>query len=394
MGKNIILCVDDESSILESLEMELSLKNKNYQVELAENGQEALEIAEELSQAGNDLTVVISDYIMPEMKGDELLTELHRLYPLTKKILLTGQASLEGVTNTTNNANLYRFIDKPWDRDDLRLTVQEAIRKYQADKKLDEQERLIIKLNEAIEHRVQDVKKEKSIEDILYERELYDQLFFIRYFQTLDDKAQDWLSKAAIGIICADHKISRSEKLFFEAIVKYDRNKERVLKYIDMIKGNIQPKLATLRVDEETTFSLLDNLAWILVANQTIKLAEEKYFEFVCSTVGVDDKIAAGFLKMAKTRIESNQIRHQTKQGILETKLIYRPDMQPLTFIVKQQENPSQPGQETTGSEETVTNGKESQISRSFYNNSIKIRPFTCFVCDSDKRIQFNILEP
>ena len=374
--------------------MELSLKNKNYQVELAENGQEALEIAEELSQAGNDLTVVISDYIMPEMKGDELLTELHRLYPLTKKILLTGQASLEGVTNTTNNANLYRFIDKPWDRDDLRLTVQEAIRKYQADKKLDEQERLIIKLNEAIEHRVQDVKKEKSIEDILYERELYDQLFFIRYFQTLDDKAQDWLSKAAIGIICADHKISRSEKLFFEAIVKYDRNKERVLKYIDMIKGNIQPKLATLRVDEETTFSLLDNLAWILVANQTIKLAEEKYFEFVCSTVGVDDKIAAGFLKMAKTRIESNQIRHQTKQGILETKLIYRPDMQPLTFIVKQQENPSQPGQETTGSEETVTNGKESQISRSFYNNSIKIRPFTCFVCDSDKRIQFNILEP
>ncbi len=98
MGKQIILCVDDESSILESLEMELSLKNKNFHVELAESGQEALEIAKELTEEGNDLTVVISDYIMPSMKGDELLVKLHKLYPLSKKILLTGQAALEGVT--------------------------------------------------------------------------------------------------------------------------------------------------------------------------------------------------------------------------------------------------------------------------------------------------------
>ena len=399
MGKKIILCVDDESSILESLEMELSLKNKNFLIELAESGQEALQITEELVKEGNHLTVVISDYIMPTMKGDELLIKLHKLYPLSKKILLTGQAALEGVTNATNHANLYRFIEKPWDREDLRLTVQEAIRKFQADKKLDDQEKLITKLNEAIAHRGHEEEGEKSMEAILYERELYDQLFFIRYYQTLSDKAQDWLSKAAIGIICADHKISRSEKLFFEAIVKHDRNEERVLKHIDMIKGNIQPKLETLKVDEETTFNLLDNLAWILVANQTVKAAEEKYFEFICSTVGVDDKIASSFLSMAKARIESNQIRHKTKQEIMETKLVYRPDMQPPTFVMKQAKKPLNPSeqqldQETTEPEDTGKKKKVPHISRSSHNNSIKIRQFTCFVCESKQNIQFNLLEP
>lgn len=404
MGKKIILCVDDESSILESLEMELSLKNQNYQVELAESGQEALEIANELTEEGNDLTVVISDYIMPSMKGDELLVKLHKQYPLSKKILLTGQAALEGVTNVINDAILYRFIDKPWDRDDLRLTVQEAIRKFEADKKLDEQEKLIAKLNEAIEdrHQVRDEeteemeKTEKSIEDILYERELYDQLFFIRYFQTLNDEAQDWLSRAAIGIICADREISRPEKLFLEAILKHDRKEERVLKYLDMIKGNIQPKLEILRVGEETAFKLLDNLAWILVANRTVKLAEEKYFEFICSTVGVDDKIASGFLSMAKTRIKSNYIRHQTRQKIIETPLTYHPDLQPPTHMMKQSANPDESTATATQSpeqESTKPVESEPQISRSIHNNSIKIRQFTCFVCESDEPIQFNILE-
>jgi FixJ family two-component response regulator len=406
MGKQIILCVDDESSILGSLEMELSLKNKNYHVELAESGEEALKIAKELTDEGHDLTVVISDYIMPSMKGDELLVKLHKRYPLSKKILLTGQAALEGVTNVINDAILYRFIDKPWDRDDLRMTVQEAIRKFVADKRLDMQEKLIAKLNVAIDDRHQvhdektkDTKKssEQSIEDMLYERELYDQLFFIRYFQTLNDEAQDWLSKAAIGIICADREISRPEKLFLEAILKHDRKEERVLKYLDMIKGNIQPKLEILRVDEETAFKLLDNLAWILVANKTIKLAEEKYFEFICSTVGVDDGIASGFLNMAKTRIKSNYIRHQTRQKIVETPLTYHPDLQPPTHMMKHignsEENTETPNPPSV-QESTKSQAAASQIHHSIHNNSIKIRQFTCYVCDSDEPIQFNILDP
>lgn len=377
--------------------MELSVKNEDYLIELAESGQEALEIAEELVQEGNSLTVIISDYVMPAMKGDELLIKLHKQFPLAKKILLTGQAAIEGVTNAINGAGLYRFIQKPWDRDDLRLTVQEAIRKFKADQKLDEQEKLITKLNEAIGDRGKGVDDRGDIESILYERELYDQLFFIRYYQSLDDKIQEWLSKAAIGIICADHKISRSEKLFFEAIVKYDRDKERVLRYIDMIKGNVQPKLETMRVDEETAFHLLDNLAWILVSNQTIKVAEEKYFEFVCSTIGVDDKIASGFLNMAKTRINSNQIRSQTQAQIQEATLVYQPEMQPLTFVMKQQGSKSkalasakkQSGQQSAGSK-----GDGAHISRSAHNNAVKIRQFTCFVCGSEDTIQYNVLEP
>jgi len=74
--------------------------------------------------------VVISDYLMPTMRGDEFLIKIHEKNPNILKILLTGHANIEGITNAINNANLYRFIPKPWDRDDLILTVREAIRSF------------------------------------------------------------------------------------------------------------------------------------------------------------------------------------------------------------------------------------------------------------------------
>jgi len=74
--------------------------------------------------------MVIADQIMPGMKGVDLLEEVHRRSPESTKILLTGQAGLNAIVQAINRAGLNRFIAKPWDEHDLRLTVTSLLAKY------------------------------------------------------------------------------------------------------------------------------------------------------------------------------------------------------------------------------------------------------------------------
>lgn len=151
MKKSVILCVDDEKMVLVSLKQQLKRQfEQKFMLEVAESGEEALEIVEELLRDKIDLPVVISDHIMPGLKGDELLKRIHELSPRTLKILLTGQANVDAVGNAVNYANLYRFIGKPWDQADLNLTVTEAIRSYYQDKKLEEQNAVLQQKNEEL----------------------------------------------------------------------------------------------------------------------------------------------------------------------------------------------------------------------------------------------------
>ncbi|MDM8526856.1 ATP-binding protein [Anaerolineales bacterium HSG24] len=137
MKKTVIICVDDESVVLVSLRDQLrNHLGQTYDIEIAESGEEAIELFSELLEDNVEIPLVISDQIMPGLKGDELLIQLHQGYPKTLKILLTGQADAEVVGNAVNNANLYRYISKPWDEPDLCLTVTEALRSYTQDKQL------------------------------------------------------------------------------------------------------------------------------------------------------------------------------------------------------------------------------------------------------------------
>jgi hypothetical protein len=65
--------------------------------------------------------------------GDDFLINAHKLLPNVKKILLTGQADFKAVTNAINSADLYRYISKPWQNEDLILTIQEALKSYNQD---------------------------------------------------------------------------------------------------------------------------------------------------------------------------------------------------------------------------------------------------------------------
>jgi len=131
MSKRAIICVDDEKIILQSLKNELQeLIYEGYIVETAESGVEALEVIGELLEAGYELPAVIIDYIMPGMKGDELLKKIHQISPATIKIMLSGQATIDGITSAINQANLFNYIEKPWKRENLRSVLNEAINKY------------------------------------------------------------------------------------------------------------------------------------------------------------------------------------------------------------------------------------------------------------------------
>ena len=135
-NKLTIICVDDERNVLLMLRNQLMHFFSDSKIEIAESGNEALEVIEEILSNGGDVALVIADQIMPKMKGDEFLIELHHRHPQILKVMLTGQANVEDIGNVVNRGNLYRFISKPWNETDLRLTVAEALRRYEQEKQL------------------------------------------------------------------------------------------------------------------------------------------------------------------------------------------------------------------------------------------------------------------
>ncbi|MEM9136006.1 MAG: response regulator [Cyanobacteria bacterium P01_F01_bin.42] len=130
MGKLAILCVDDESIILNSLLRQLQTAFDDlYLYETAENAEEALEIIAELQDEQTDLLVIVSDWLMPGTKGDELLIQVHNQFPGVVKIMLTGQADQAAVQRANSEANLHACLAKPWNEQELVAMIQSAIQK-------------------------------------------------------------------------------------------------------------------------------------------------------------------------------------------------------------------------------------------------------------------------
>ncbi|MEO9128023.1 MAG: ATP-binding protein, partial [Microcoleus sp.] len=137
MKKPVIVCIDDEPDVLKSLKIELKKAiGDSCIIETAEGGEDALELLADLQADEYEIALVLSDYIMPDIKGDELLKQIHERSPDTLTIMLTGQADLEALSNAIKYAKLYRYIPKPWQNEDLKLTVVEAVHSYLQDQKL------------------------------------------------------------------------------------------------------------------------------------------------------------------------------------------------------------------------------------------------------------------
>jgi response regulator RpfG family c-di-GMP phosphodiesterase len=115
-----LLLVDDEPGILSSLRR--LLRPAGYQILTAESGKAGLEILEQ-----QDVDLVISDMRMPEMDGAHFLEQVRLRWPGTTRILLTGYADVGSTIEAINRGEIYRYIAKPWDDNDLTLIVRDAL---------------------------------------------------------------------------------------------------------------------------------------------------------------------------------------------------------------------------------------------------------------------------
>ncbi|MCC5815965.1 MAG: response regulator [Leptospira sp.] len=127
-GKKAILCVDDEAIVLNSLKGQLRTHfGSEFILEFAESADEALELIQDFDSDMVSVLVIVSDWLMPGMRGDEFLIKVHQKFPLIKKVMLTGQADPAAVERVRSQADLFRLISKPWDEKELIDTIRAGL---------------------------------------------------------------------------------------------------------------------------------------------------------------------------------------------------------------------------------------------------------------------------
>lgn len=128
MAKPVILCVDDEPIVLQSLREQLrEAFGDAYSYEIAQDANDALEVLDELQDEETNVIVIVSDWLMPGMKGDELLITIHHRFPKIVKVMLTGQADEAAIVRAKAEANLHCCLFKPWSEAELIATIQSGL---------------------------------------------------------------------------------------------------------------------------------------------------------------------------------------------------------------------------------------------------------------------------
>ncbi|HSA06468.1 MAG TPA: HD domain-containing phosphohydrolase [Candidatus Gastranaerophilales bacterium] len=124
-NRHTILIVDDEKDNLQLLHRTL---RKKYNILTASNGVEALDI---VKKEGSNISLIVSDQRMPNMTGTEFLAQVAENYPYIVKMLLTGYTDLDAMVDGVNKCNLFQYISKPVDPNDLELIVNNGINAYE-----------------------------------------------------------------------------------------------------------------------------------------------------------------------------------------------------------------------------------------------------------------------
>ncbi len=129
MEKGVLLCVDDEIIVLTALKDQLRRAfGTDFHIDVAESAEEALELLDELALDGHTLLVIVSDWLMPGMKGDEFLIKAHERFPSVVKIMLSGQAETAAVDRARREAALHDFLAKPWNAEALVESITQGLR--------------------------------------------------------------------------------------------------------------------------------------------------------------------------------------------------------------------------------------------------------------------------
>lgn len=141
-----VLFVDDEQPIRNAIER-MYLERDDVRCLFAASGQEGLEILER-----EEVWVVVSDYLMPGMRGIEFLSRAKTLRPEAVRIMMTAYADITIAIDAINKSEAYRFVTKPWNNQELMSVIDEALMRYQLVQSLgSEDETLYLSLAQAVE---------------------------------------------------------------------------------------------------------------------------------------------------------------------------------------------------------------------------------------------------
>ncbi|WP_027184050.1 hybrid sensor histidine kinase/response regulator [Desulfovibrio inopinatus] len=273
MNRKVILCVDDEKIVLESLRSELEEHfSDDYDLEFAESGGEALEVIADLVATQDQLALIITDYLMPGLKGDEILATIFQQHPESKQIMLTGQANLEGITNAINNAKLYRYISKPWEKSDLLLTITEAVKSYEQEMQIKEHH---VVLEETVRRRTREL--EQTLMDLKSSQE---QLVAAEKMAVLGGLvagiAHEINTPVGVGVTAASHLENQ-----LQDIVRQYRNaqlsREEYEQFLDNAVEGIQIILRNL----EAAANLVSSFKLVAVDQSSEALREFKFNEYL-----------------------------------------------------------------------------------------------------------------
>jgi len=153
-----ILCVDDERNVLRALQR--VFMESDYEILTAESGEEGINI---LKENQDSIQLIISDYRMPGMNGVDFLKEAYRICPDTIRIVLSGYADIASMVEAINEGHIYKFIPKPWNDEELKVTISTALDHYfaqmknkQLTKELEEKNRQLQHINEHLEHLIEE----------------------------------------------------------------------------------------------------------------------------------------------------------------------------------------------------------------------------------------------
>lgn len=125
LRREALLCVDDEAIILMSMKQELKRRfGGRFLVETALDASEATAVIDDLEARGISTALVISDWFMPGVRGDQFLVELHARRPEVKSILITGHADEAAVERARREASLGAVLRKPWRSEELFSAVE------------------------------------------------------------------------------------------------------------------------------------------------------------------------------------------------------------------------------------------------------------------------------
>ncbi len=215
--KSAILLVDDEPNITSALKR--LLRKSNYQIFVASGGEQGLTILSE-----NAIDVVISDMRMPNMDGAEFLSRVKKYDEKIIRILLTGYSDMSSTILAINDAEIFRYISKPWNDEDIQVTIKKGIELRELEKEKKRLEKLtkkqnkeLLALNRDLESKVEfRTKKLKAMMDELQasnDEIKNSYLYIIKTFSSLTDMRGSQLAGHSRRVADNARKLAKLMKL-------------------------------------------------------------------------------------------------------------------------------------------------------------------------------------